>query len=139
VRGDPSTFCHNDFHEANMLVEPAGDGWRLVGVLDFANAVSGDPTLDLAKTIYYSVRRDQAKRAGLLAGYGPPPDDWLTRARSYQLMHALELWVWFMSAGHPDPKPVFEADMWSLLADSPDLDGYFAKQEDFAEAADPPA
>ena len=31
---------------------------------------SGDPLMDLARTVAYSVRDDETKRAGLFAGYG---------------------------------------------------------------------
>jgi aminoglycoside phosphotransferase (APT) family kinase protein len=45
--------------------------WRLSGVVDVENAVAGDPLIDVAKTLLYSVGKSRAKRDGFLTGYGP--------------------------------------------------------------------
>ncbi len=92
-------LCHNDFHEGNVLVVRALDGWEVTGFVDVENAVAADPLLDLAKTTYYSLRDNGARSAGLLEGYGSLPDDWRDRVALYELHHALELWDWFASTG----------------------------------------
>jgi aminoglycoside phosphotransferase (APT) family kinase protein len=40
------TFCHGDFHPANVMMAPAG----ITGVIDFANAMSADRRADLGIT-----------------------------------------------------------------------------------------
>ena len=56
--------------------------------------------MDLAKTIAYSVRDDETKRAGLFAGYGPiDRPDWQETLRLYQFYGAVELWAWRVQIG----------------------------------------
>lgn len=93
-------LCHDDYHEGNVLVAEDGARWRVTGIIDVENAVAGDPLLDIAKTDYYAIKGDAAKREGFLAGYGPLPEKWADRLQIYKLYHALELWVWFASLGN---------------------------------------
>jgi len=93
-------LCHNDYHEGNVLVAEEAGAWRVTGIVDVENAVSADPLLDIAKTDYYAVRTDEAKREGFLAGYGRLPPSWRERVRLYRLYHALELWDWFAAIGN---------------------------------------
>lgn len=96
-------LCHNDFHEGNILVRPGPDGWEVSGFIDVENAIAADPLIDLAKTDYYAIQNNTDKRAGLLEGYGPLPDDWPDRVALYRLYHALELWDWFASINNTSP------------------------------------
>jgi len=64
------------------------------------NAVSADPLLDIAKTEYYAIQANEAKREGFLAGYGQLPMNWRERVHLYKLFHALELWDWFAAVGN---------------------------------------
>src|SRR5215468_1356231 len=75
----------------------AAEGWRVTGFVEVENAVAADPLLDLAKTEYYSVRRDDTKLDVLLAGYGFAPENLRERLTMYRVYHALELWDWFAS------------------------------------------
>lgn len=109
-------LCHNDLHEGNVLVEPAGDGWRVTGVVDVENAIAADPLMDLAKTIQYERTRSPVKVAGLLAGYGPLPADGLARIALYRLYHALELWDWFAEIGNTGPLDGIAADIRELAS-----------------------
>jgi aminoglycoside phosphotransferase (APT) family kinase protein len=90
-------LCHNDFHEGNVLVDPAT--WRITGFVDVENAIAADPLIDLAKTQAYSIRGNAEKLDGLIEGYGDLPPDWSERTTLYRLYHALELWDWFASIG----------------------------------------
>jgi hygromycin-B 7''-O-kinase len=90
-------LCHNDFHEGNVLVDPAT--WRITGFIDVENAIAADPLMDLAKTQAYSIRGNAEKLDGLREGYGELPPDWWDRTTLYRLYHALELWDWFASIG----------------------------------------
>lgn len=94
-----AVLCHNDLHEANVLVQRAPSGWVVSGVLDAGGAVAADPLFDIARTDYWSTRGDPEKRAGLREGYGAPlrPDQEAT-IDVYALHHALELWSWFARA-----------------------------------------
>jgi len=90
------SLCHYDFHTGNVLA--VGD--RLTGIVDLENAIAGDSLMDLAKTIAYSVRDDEAKREALLAGYGPiDRADWQETVRLYQFYGAIELWAWWIQIG----------------------------------------
>jgi hygromycin-B 7''-O-kinase len=108
-------LCHNDFHEGNVLVAAAPDGWAVTGFIDVENAIAADPLVDLAKTDYYAIKGNNAKLSRLIEGYGPLPDDWPERLAVYQLYHALELWDWFASIGHTAPLPSIADDMRQLV------------------------
>jgi aminoglycoside phosphotransferase (APT) family kinase protein len=58
------SLCHGDLKAAHILVE-AG---RLAGVIDWGDAVVGDPLWDIAR---FAHRADGGAVAGLLAGYDP--------------------------------------------------------------------
>lgn len=98
-----AVLCHNDLHEANLLVERTPAGWTVTGVIDVGGAVAADPLFDLARTDYWAARGDPEKRAALREGYGVPVrSDQEAAIEIYALHHALELWSWFAraSAGH---------------------------------------
>jgi aminoglycoside phosphotransferase (APT) family kinase protein len=57
-------LCHGDLKAAHILV----DAGRLVGVIDWGDAVVGDPLWDIAR---FAHRAEAASLAGLLAGYEP--------------------------------------------------------------------
>ncbi len=106
-------LCHNDFHEGNLLVDPAT--WRLNGIVDVENAIAADPLLDLAKAQYYSIKDDRVKLDGLVKGYGELPADWEERTTTYRLYHALELWDWFKLIGVTDPLDSIARDIAEIL------------------------
>jgi hygromycin-B 7''-O-kinase len=92
-------LCHDDYHPGNVLGAVEEGKWRVTGVVDVENAVSADPFLDIAKTDYYAIKANEAKREGFLAGYGQLPSNWRERVQLYKLYHALELWDWFAAIG----------------------------------------
>jgi aminoglycoside phosphotransferase (APT) family kinase protein len=93
-------LCHYDYHSGNLLADRRNGTLQLTGIIDLENAIAGDPLMDLAKTIAYSVRDDITKRAGLLAGYGPiDRSDWQETLRLYQFYGAIELWAWWTQIG----------------------------------------
>jgi aminoglycoside phosphotransferase (APT) family kinase protein len=95
------SLCHNDFHDANVMV--SRETGRLVGILDVENAVAGDPLLDIAKTAIYPSQGNGPKLECMLEGYGELPPDWNARLRIYQLYHSLELWDWTMALDPSTP------------------------------------
>jgi hygromycin-B 7''-O-kinase len=80
------------YHEGNVLVAVEEGKWRVTGIVDVENAVSALPLLDIAKTDYYAIKANEAKREGFLAGYGQLPINWRERVELYKLYHALDLW-----------------------------------------------
>ena len=95
-------LCHYDFHSGNVLVTWLGDP-HLTGIVDFENATSGDPLMDIAKALYYFTAKDAPKRDGLLAGYGTiERADWQQTLDLYRLYCTLELWCWMAQVGKRD-------------------------------------
>lgn len=93
-------LCHYDFHPGNILAERKDDGLRLTGLIDLENAIAGDPLMDIAKTLDYSVHGVAARRAGLLAGYGPiERPRWQDAIALYEFYGLLELWCWWKHIG----------------------------------------
>jgi aminoglycoside phosphotransferase (APT) family kinase protein len=58
------SFCHGDLKAAHILV----DAGRLAGVIDWGDAVVGDPLWDIAR---FAHRADAASVSSLLEGYDP--------------------------------------------------------------------
>jgi aminoglycoside phosphotransferase (APT) family kinase protein len=93
-------LCHYDYHSGNLLAERHDGALQLTGIIDLENAIAGDPLMDLAKTIAYSVRDDETKRDGLFAGYGAlDRPDWQETLRLYQFYGTIELWAWWVQIG----------------------------------------
>lgn len=92
-------LCHYDFHAGNVLVTPQGEP-HISGIVDFENATSADPLMDIAKALYYFTPKDAPKRDGLLAGYGGiERPDWQQTLGLYRLYCTLELWCWMAQIG----------------------------------------
>jgi len=101
---ETAALCHNDAHDANVLVENG----HISGLLDWENAVAADPILDLAKSWAFSDGRSDDTLAALIQGYGPLRDDWREAFDLYVVDHLLELWGWFHQLGVTDPLPELE-------------------------------
>jgi Ser/Thr protein kinase RdoA (MazF antagonist) len=101
---ETAVLCHNDAHDANVLVE---DG-RITGLIDWENAVAADPIFDLAKAWAFSDGRSDETLDALVEGYGPLRSDWREAFDLYVVDHLLELWVWFHQLGVTDPLPELE-------------------------------
>jgi Ser/Thr protein kinase RdoA (MazF antagonist) len=101
---ETAVLCHNDAHDANVLVE----GGRITGLIDWENAVAADPVLDLAKSWAFSDGRSEETLEALVDGYGPLRPDWREAFDLYVIDHLLELWVWFDAIGVVDPLPELE-------------------------------
>jgi len=94
-------FCHDDFQPGNVLAA-RDDGGELVptGLVDFANALAGDPLADLAKALFCCAHEDPRSVAPLREGYGPldhpDPEEalWL-----YTLYHRLTMWTFLTRLG----------------------------------------
>lgn len=72
VAGDAghAVYIHNDFSLGNVLVERAGDGWRVSGVIDLMTSTFGDPAADFSRLVCNWLDRDNpACIEALIAGY----------------------------------------------------------------------
>lgn len=59
------SLCHGDLKTAHVFADDRGD---LAGVIDWGDALAGDPLFDVAR---FAHRADAASLAALLAGYDP--------------------------------------------------------------------
>jgi Ser/Thr protein kinase RdoA (MazF antagonist) len=106
-RFDLLTLCggpmllHQDFQPGNVLAERRAHGeLALTGLIDFANARSGDPLMDLATALSCCTHEDPTSRAPLLEGYGPVDHPDLEGALwLYTFYFRLTLWTWLMDIG----------------------------------------
>ena len=108
---ETAVLCHNDAHDANLLVSEG----RITGLVDWENAVAGDPLLDLAKADVFASRRSEATLAALIEGYGAVREDWREAFDLYVIDHLLELWLWFIHVDVQDPLEGLAADLEGLL------------------------
>jgi aminoglycoside phosphotransferase (APT) family kinase protein len=86
---DSPTLCHDDLHSANVLLAPAGDGWRIAGLLDWDKAWSGPAESDVARMAFW----DDMTGPGFWEVYRaavPEADGWPRRALVHQLLWCLE-------------------------------------------------
>jgi aminoglycoside phosphotransferase (APT) family kinase protein len=90
-----AVLCHDDCHDENVLVDAE---LRVTGLVDFENAVAGDPLLDLAKAHCYSRRKVPGLLDALADGYGELRAGWREAVRIYELYHWLELSDWLAAA-----------------------------------------
>ncbi len=68
----PLVLLHGDLAPENALVEQDAAGWRFSGILDFGNAMAGDPLLDLAAPTVLLAPGQAGIVDRILAGYGGP-------------------------------------------------------------------
>jgi aminoglycoside phosphotransferase (APT) family kinase protein len=105
-------LCHNDCHDANMLVD-FGSEWQIRALLDFENALAGDPLLDLAKLQCFSLRPTDRSREAIVEGYGPMRAGWRAAFDLYFLLHSMRLWV-YLAESEPDALPAIAANIRSI-------------------------
>jgi aminoglycoside phosphotransferase (APT) family kinase protein len=108
-------LCHYDFHPGNILTDRQDGVLRLTGLVDLENAIAGDPLMDVAKTLNYSVHGVEARRAGLLAGYGPiNRAHWEDTVALYEFYGLLELWCWWKQIGDHERADSIMGDLASF-------------------------
>jgi aminoglycoside phosphotransferase (APT) family kinase protein len=88
-------FCHNDVRDDHVLVDP-GTG-RVTGLIDWSDAVLGDPALDLA-TVLTDFGAPAYER--VLDGYGGPVEEGLgERVRHVARRRMVEDLAWCVRTG----------------------------------------
>ena len=111
-----SSFCHNDGHDANLLVAPSPQGWLLTGVLDFEHAVAAEPLFDLAKTFYFAPQRTDALLAALTEPYEFSANTWRETFDVYLTYHQLQLWTLLARLNVTDRLPTVAAEINEVLS-----------------------
>jgi aminoglycoside phosphotransferase (APT) family kinase protein len=94
------TFVHSDLQPEHVLVGSTG---RIVGIVDWADAGTGDPLFDLAVLTLW----DADRLGAVVAGYGNPPapsDEMRTRIGMYWTLRHLASAGWLAAHGY-DPSP----------------------------------
>ena len=82
-------LCHEDLHQHNLIFAPAGDGVRLVAVLDFEKAWAGHAEVDLARLELWRGMTGPGFRPAYRAIRTIAPD-YPARRPVYQLLWCLE-------------------------------------------------
>ncbi|MBR1121031.1 aminoglycoside phosphotransferase family protein [Bradyrhizobium lablabi] len=108
-----AVLCHNDLHAGNLLASVADGSPRLTGVLDFENALAGDPLMDVAKSLYYL---DAESRQAVVRGYGTMDRArWSQTLDLYHLYFVLELWCWMAQIGNGQRLEQLTLDLTTAL------------------------
>jgi len=66
----PCVLLHTELMRDHVLVQRAGDDWRLTGLYDFAEAMTGPPEYEFASVGLFVSEGDPALLRAFLAGYG---------------------------------------------------------------------
>ena len=111
-------LCHDDFQPGNVLAARDASGeLMLTGLIDFGNALAGDPLADLAKALFCCAHEDPRSTGPLREGYGPidrPEAEealWL-----YTLYHRLTMWTFLTRLGD-DPASAGPAGLMADLTE----------------------
>lgn len=115
---EQAVLCHFDCHKTNIAVTTGPDGPTFAGLLDFGDAVAGDPLLDLAKAHYVARQTDRHTLAAMLVGYDDVRPDWLAIFNLYTLVHAIDGWNWFAGFQDRASLPTLERDIRLLTGAS---------------------
>ena len=82
----PARLVHGDIHDAHVLLQADPAGWAIAGLIDFADAIVGDPAYELVPLHVDLFRCDGGLLKAFLAAYGADPawgPDWRRRATAY--------------------------------------------------------
>ena len=116
LRLPAASFCHNDGHDANMLVRSTASGWLLTGILDFEHALAGDPLFDLAKTFYFAPSQSEEMLGALTNSGRDLNRDWRAVFATYLTYHQLALWNLLAGLGVADRLPAIAEQLDRSLA-----------------------
>ena len=90
-----------DYHQFNTLVEKTGDTWRIASIIDFADAVVGDPEYDVAAPAILIARGHRDALHALLTGLGYSPDSFSSdlkhRLMTHVLLHKYSDLSWYLA------------------------------------------
>jgi hygromycin-B 7''-O-kinase len=83
----PPRFLHGDIHSQHVFLDPVTHA--LSAVIDFTDALAGDPRYDLVALHFGTFRTDKALLIACLDGCGwpVPDDDWPRQMLAFTLLH----------------------------------------------------
>ncbi|MGK2878131.1 MAG: phosphotransferase family protein [Solirubrobacterales bacterium] len=96
-------LCHGDLHPENILVAGNLEDLHFLGAIDFESAFTGDPVMDLTRTIQSCPLPGEDLTAALLDGYGGKPEGFDERHNAYFVLYELELWNYYARGGSRRP------------------------------------
>jgi hygromycin-B 7''-O-kinase len=92
--GAPPALLHADLNWDHLLGVSEGGRWRPTGIIDFGDAMVGDPLYELVVLHVGLFRCDTSLLRAFLAAYGPPPSllrDFTRRAMALTLLHRYDM------------------------------------------------
>ena len=113
-------LIHADINADHVYVAPGGDGWRVTGLIDFGDAMIGEPEYDLVAPNLEITRGDPGLLRVLLGSTGlafEPGVDLSRRLLAYTLLHLfldLSAVSWWQNAGTPASLDELAARLWSI-------------------------
>jgi hygromycin-B 7''-O-kinase len=89
----PRQLIHGDLHGGNVFVVRTGDGWYPTGIVDFNDAMIGDPHYDLVSLHLKAFHADKSLLRTVLDAYGWEPigTDWPERMMAFTLVHDYDM------------------------------------------------
>ncbi|RZQ64690.1 phosphotransferase family protein [Amycolatopsis suaedae] len=123
--GDPApVLLHTEVMRDHVLVERAGDRWRLSGLFDFEPAMRGAAEYEFAAVGLFTAMGDPAFLRGLLLSYGYSPGeldhDFSRRCLAYTLLHVYSNLKWYLKILPAPAEPTLDAlaTAWFSAAES---------------------
>ncbi len=118
---DARHIVHADLHPGNLMLQEVEGGWRLTGILDFADTWSAPLAYDLGAPLVYMAGGDAGLTRALLDGVYAGEWTHSTRALfSWVLIHQFSSLSWYVSMlkrwGEPEPETL-DALAIALLGD----------------------
>lgn len=98
-----SVFCHGDLHPENIFVIGGPDDLRFVGAIDLEEAFTGDPVMDLTRTLHTCPLPGEDLTEALLEGYGGKPQGFDDLFDAYFVLYELKLWNYYAGGGSRGP------------------------------------
>ncbi|MBJ7355125.1 MAG: aminoglycoside phosphotransferase family protein [Thermoleophilaceae bacterium] len=98
-----AVLCHGDLHPENIFVAGSLDELAFLGVIDLEEAFTGDPVMDLARTLQSCPFPGDDLTAAVLEGYGGKPEGFDALFDAYFVLYELKLWNYYARGGSRGP------------------------------------
>jgi hygromycin-B 7''-O-kinase len=91
--GSPRRLIHGDLHGGNVFVVETADGWYPTGIVDFNDAMIGDPRYDLVSLHLKAFRANKSLLRTALDAYGweATRADWPDWMMAFTLVHDYDM------------------------------------------------
>lgn len=94
---DARALLHTEVMREHLLVEPAGRGWRLSGLVDFEPAMVGAPGYEFAAVGIFLTGAEPGLLRVLLNSYGVEyEEEFALRTMAYALLHRYSRMAWYL-------------------------------------------